>query len=131
MVWGSYAPVLAPSFDSSSLEVPSAVHHAVRMSSRRLPVIIFVSLIEFMIMFMLCVARSAFGGRRRFLHHLLVIARLPLRLVHSLLFLLLPTRCLSATRGCQISVIGCVQFLMCIHYLCLFLSQSVIIICWL
>ena len=40
-------------------------------------------------MFMLCVARSAFGGRRRFLHGLRAIARLPLRLVYSLLFLLL------------------------------------------
>ena len=84
-VWGSYAPMVAPSFDSSSLEVPSAVHHAIWMSSRRLPVIIFVSLIEFMIMFMLCVVRSAFGGRRRLLHHLRAIARLPLRVVHSLL----------------------------------------------
>ena len=44
---------------------------------------------RFMIMFMLCVARSAFGGRRRFLHCLRAIARLTLRLVHSLLFLLL------------------------------------------
>ena len=70
------------------------------MSSRRLPVIIFVSLIEFMIMFMLCVVRRAFGGRRRLLHHLRAIACLPLRLVHSLLFLLLPPRCLSATFGC-------------------------------
>ena len=85
-VWGSYAPVLA----SSSLEVPSAVHHAVRMSCSRLHVIIFVSLVEFMIMFMLCVARSTLGGRRRLLHHLRANARLPLRLVHSLLFLLLP-----------------------------------------
>ena len=38
-IWGSYAPVLA----SSSLDVPSAVHHAVKMSYRRLSVIIFVS----------------------------------------------------------------------------------------
>ena len=99
-VWGSYAPVLVPSFDDSSLDVPSAVHHAVWMSSSRLPVIIFVFLIEFM----LCVVRSAFGGRRRLLHHLRAIALLPLRLVHSLLFLLLPPRCFSATLGCQISV---------------------------
>ena len=63
-----------PPFDSSSLEIPSAVHLAVRMSSRRLPVIIFVSLLKFMIMFMLCVVRSAFGGRRRLLHHLRAIA---------------------------------------------------------
>ena len=63
------------------------------MSSRRLPVIIFVSLIEFMIMFMLCVARSAFGGRRRLLHCLRAIARLPLRLGHSHLCLLLLPRC--------------------------------------
>ena len=60
------------------------------MSCRRLHVIIFVSLIEFMIMFMLCVARSNFGGRRRLLHLLRANTRLPLRLVHSLLFLLLP-----------------------------------------
>ena len=49
-------PRSPPSFDFSSLEVPSVVHHAVRMSSRRLHVILFVSLIEFMIMFILCVA---------------------------------------------------------------------------
>ena len=88
-----------PSLDSSSLEVPSAVHRAVRMSSRRLPVIIFVSLIEFMIMFMLCVARSAFGGRRRFLHCLRALARLPLRLGHSHLCLLLPHRCSLRSPG--------------------------------
>ena len=44
---------------------------------------------------MLCVARNAFGGRRRFLLCLRAIARLPQSLVHSLLFLLLlllPTR---------------------------------------
>ena len=75
---------------SSSLEVPSAVHHAIRMSCRRLHVIIFVSLVEFMIMFMICVARSDFGGRRRLLHHVRAYARLPIRLVSSLLFLLLP-----------------------------------------
>ena len=85
-IWGSYAPVLA----SSSLEVPSAVHHTIRMSFRRLHVIIFVSLVEFMIMFMICVARSDFGGWRRLLHHVRANARLPIRLVHSLLFLLLP-----------------------------------------
>ena len=60
-----------PSLNSPSMEAPSAVHHVVRMSRRRLPVIIFVSHIEFLIMFMLYVARSA----------------------------------LSATHGCQISVI--------------------------
>ena len=86
MIWSSCAPVLA----SSSLEVPSAVHHAVRMSCRWLHVMIFVSLVEFMNMFMICVARSDFGGRRRFLHHVRATARLPIRLVHSLLFLLLP-----------------------------------------
>ena len=59
-VWGSYAL----SFDSSSLEVPSAVHHAVWMGSRRLPIIIFVSLVEFMIMFMLVLrgVHSVVGG---------------------------------------------------------------------
>ena len=62
------------------------------MSSRRLPVIFFVSLVEFLTMFMLGVARSACGGWRRLLHCLRAIARLPLRLVHSLLFLL-PPRC--------------------------------------
>ena len=86
MIWNSYAPVLA----SSSLVIPSAVHHPVRMSCRRLHVIIFVSLVEFMIMFMICVARSDFGGRRRLLHHVRATARLPIRLVHSLRFLLLP-----------------------------------------
>ena len=85
-IWGSYAPVLA----SSSLDVLSAVHHAVRMSCRRLYVLIFVSLVEFMIIFMICVARSDFGGRRRLLHHVRANARQPIRLVHSLLFLLLP-----------------------------------------
>ena len=65
-------------------------HHAVRMSCKRLHFIIFVSLVQFMIMFMICVARSALGGWRRLLHHLRANARLPLRLVHSLLFLLLP-----------------------------------------
>ena len=69
-----------PSLTSWSMEAPSAVHHVVRMSSRALPVIFFVSLIEFLIMFMLSVARSAFGGRRRLLH---AIACLPLRLVQS------------------------------------------------
>ena len=77
------------SLTSSSMEAPSAVHYIVRMSSRRLPVIIFVSLIEFLIMFMLSVAQSAFGGRRRLLHCMRAIACLLLRLVHSLLFLLL------------------------------------------
>ena len=81
---------VCPVLSSSSLEVPSAVHHAVRMSCRRLHVIIFVSLVEFMIMFMICVARSDFGGRRRLLHHVRANARLPIRLVPSLLFLLLP-----------------------------------------
>ena len=41
-------------------------------------------------MFMICVARSDFGGRRRLLHHVRAIARLPIRLVQSRLFLLLP-----------------------------------------
>ena len=52
------------SFASSSLEVTSAVHHAVWMSSRRLPVIIFFSLIEFMFMFMLVLrgVHSVAGG---------------------------------------------------------------------
>ena len=42
---GFVSPCSPPSLDSSSLEAPSAVHHVDRMSSRRLPVIIFVSLI--------------------------------------------------------------------------------------
>ena len=83
---GFVAPVLA----ASSLDVPSAVHHAVRMSYRRLYVIIFISLIKFMIVFMICVARSYFGGWRRLLHYVRGHARQPIRLVHSLLFLLLP-----------------------------------------
>ena len=52
-------PSAPPSLNSSSMEAPSAVHHNFRMSSRRLPVIIFVSRIEFLIMIMLSVARSA------------------------------------------------------------------------
>ena len=107
-----YDPVLA----SSSLDVPSAVHHAIRMSCRRLHVIIFVSLVEFMIMFMICVARSDFDSRRRLLHHVRAHARQPIRLVHSLLFLLLSTRCLSATPCCQISVIRCLRFMLPIKY---------------
>ena len=108
-IWGSYAPVLV----SSSLDVPSAVHHAVRMRYRRFSVIIFVSLIEFLIMFMICVARSDFGGRRRLLHHVHGNARLPLRVVHSRLSVPPPaTMCLSATPGCQISVIRCLHFMM-------------------
>ena len=111
---------LPPSSASSSLEAPPAVHHIVRMSSRQLPVIIFFSLIEFLIMFMLLVARSAFGDQRRLLHCLRAIARLPLRLVHSILFFLLLS-VLSATLGCQISVICRFQFMMTIqNYLSLF-----------
>ena len=125
IIWrsGVHIPLCSPpSLDSSSLEVPSAVHHVVRMSSRRLPVIFFVSLIEFMIMFMLCVARSAFGGRRRLLHCLRAIARLPLRLGHSHLCLL---GVLSATLGCQISVIWCFLFMMPIqNHLYVFTSVS-------
>ena len=55
------------------------------MSSRRLPVIIFVSLIGVYDYVHACVARSAFGGRRGFLHHKRAMTRLPLRLLHSLL----------------------------------------------
>ena len=81
-----YVPTSAPpSLNSSSMEAPSAVHHDVRMSSLRLPVIIYVSRIEFLIMFMLYVTRSACCGRRRLLHCMRDIACLPLRLVHSLL----------------------------------------------
>ena len=90
--WFAYpcvSTLAPPSLTSSSLEAPSAVHHVVRMSSRRLPLIIFVSLVEFLIMFMLYVAWSAFGGHRRLLHCMRAIACLPPRLVHSLLFLLL------------------------------------------
>ena len=76
-------PCSPPSFDSSSLEVATAVHHAVWMSSKRLPVIIFVSLIEFMIMFMLGLrgVHSVAGGF--FLHHMRSMTRLPLRLLNS------------------------------------------------
>ena len=83
-------PCSPPLFDSSSLEVPSAVHHAVWMSSRRLPVIIFVSFIEFMIMFMLvlCGVHSVAGGF--FLHHMRAMTRLPLRLLQSSVLLLPP-----------------------------------------
>ena len=41
-------------------------------------------------MFMFCVERSDFGDRRRLLHHVRANARLPIRLVHNRLFLLLP-----------------------------------------
>ena len=40
-------PSAPPSLASSSLEAPSAVHHAFRMSSIRFPFILFVSRIEF------------------------------------------------------------------------------------
>ena len=60
------------------------------MSSRRLHVILFVSLIKFMIVFILCVALSSLGDWRRLLLHVRANASLPLRLSHSLLFLLLP-----------------------------------------
>ena len=43
-------------------------------------------------MFILCAASSSLRGRRRLLHNLRANARLPLRLSHSLLFLLLPLR---------------------------------------
>ena len=84
------APTSAPpSLNSSSMEAPSAVHHDVRMNSRRLPVIPFVSRIEFLIMIMLYVARCACCGRRRLFNCMREIACLPLRLIHSLLLLLL------------------------------------------
>ena len=85
------------------------------MSSIQLPVIIFVSLIDFMIMFMLVLrgVHSVAGGF--FLHHMRAMTRLPLRLLQSSV-LLLPPRCLSATLGCQISVISCFQFRMPIQY---------------
>ena len=83
---GFVCPVLA----SSSLDVPSAIHHAIRMSCRRLYVLIIVSLVEFKILFTILVAWSAFGGWGRLLHHVRANARLPIRLVHSLLFLPLP-----------------------------------------
>ena len=121
---GFVAPVLA----SSSLDVPSAVHHAVRMSYRRLYVIIFVSLIEFMIMFMICVARSYFGGRRRLLHHVRDHARQPIRLVHSLLFFLLPLVS-PPPRVVRYQLLD--PYILCglLHIICLFFSQSVLIIC--
>ena len=84
------APTSAPpSLNSSSMEAPSAVHYDIRMSGRRLSIVIFVSRIEFLIMIMLYVARSACCGRRGLLHCMRDIACLPLRLVHSLLLLLL------------------------------------------
>ena len=124
-----------PSLTSSSMEAPSAVHHVVRMSSRALPVIIFVSLIDFLNMFMLSVARSAFGGRRRLLHCMHAIACLPLRLVHSLLFLLLllPPPCsllipwLSDFSYLTVTIYS--DYSVILKMVCLFLRESVIIMC--
>ena len=118
---GFVAPVLA----SSSLEVPSAVHHVVRMSYRRLYVIIFVSLIKFMI----CVVRSYFGGRRRLLHYVRDHARQPLRLVHSLLFLLLPLVVTPPPRVVRYQLLD--PYILCglFNIICLFFCQSVVIIC--
>ena len=56
------------SLPSSSVEAFSAVHRNFRMSSRRLPVILFVSRVEFLFMILIYVARSAWCDRRRLLH---------------------------------------------------------------
>ena len=90
------APTSAPpSLNSSSLEAPSAVLHTFRMSSRRLPVILFISRIEF-IFISCCLLRGvpvvAGGGY----YIVCVISHVSiLRLVHNLLFLilLLPLPC--------------------------------------
>ena len=88
----SAPPSVPPSLNSSSVEAPSAVHRNFRMSSlaRRLPVILFVSRIEILIVLLISVARSAWCGRRRSLHCMRHIAsHCHLRLVHGLLLLLL------------------------------------------
>ena len=70
-------PSAPPSLNSSSMQAPSAVHRTVRMSSRWLPIIIFASRIEFLIMIMIYVARSACCGWRRLSHRMRNIACLP------------------------------------------------------
>ena len=88
-------PSAPPSLNSSSLEAPSAVHHTFRMSSRLLPVILFVSHIEY-IFLSCCLLRAvpvvAGGGY----YIVCVISHVSnLRLVHSLqlIILLLPPPC--------------------------------------
>ena len=83
------APPSAPSSLNSSLEAPSAVHQTFRMSSRRLPVILFVSRIEFLFI-TCCLLRGvpvvAGGGY----YIVCVISHVSnLRLVHSLLLIIL------------------------------------------
>ena len=124
-VLGFVAPVLA----SSSLDVPSAVHHAVRLSYRRLYVIIFVSLITFIIVFMICVAQSYFDGRRRLLHYVRAHTHQPIRLVHSLLFLLLPLVVTPPPRVVNYQLLDPCVFCGLFNIICLFVSQSVVIIC--
>ena len=87
-------PSAPPSLNSSSLEAP-AVHHTFRMSSRRLPVIIFVSRIEY-IFISCCLLRAVpvvAGGGYYIVCVILHVGNL--RLVHSLqlLILLLPPPC--------------------------------------
>ena len=90
------APPSAPlSLNSSSLEAPSAVHHTLRMSTRRLPVILFVSRIEF-IFISCCLLRGVLVVAGGGYYIVCVISHVSnLRLVHSLLLiiLLLPPPC--------------------------------------
>ena len=86
-------------------------------------------------MFMLYIARSAFGVRRRLLHCMRAIACLSVRLVHSLLFLLLllPPPCslhnpwLSDFSYLMNTIYG--DYSMILKIICLFLRESVIIMC--
>ena len=93
-------PSVPPSLNSSSLKAPSAVHHIFRMSSRRLPVILFVSHIEF-IFISCCLLRGVPVVAGRGCYIVCVISHVSnLRLVHSLLLiiLLLPPPCALRTR---------------------------------
>ena len=93
-------PPAPPSLNSSSLEAPAAVLHTFRMSSRRLPVILFVSRIEFLFI-SCCLLRGvpvAAGGGYYIVCVILHASNL--KLVHSLLLiiLLLPPPCSLRTR---------------------------------
>ena len=94
------APPSAPPLLNSSLEAPSAVHHIFRMSSRRLPVILFVSRIAF-ISISCCLLRRVPVVARGGYYIVCVISHVSnLRLVYSLLLiiLLLPPPCALRTR---------------------------------
>ena len=89
------APPSAPSLYSSSLDAPSACSHTFRMSTKQLPVILYVSCVEypFISCCLLCGVPVVAGGGYYFV---CVISHVSiLRLVHSLLIiiLLLPPPC--------------------------------------